>query len=422
VNRMTNAKVTLLLGLAVLCPVLGCSTDPPGNDGMAGISVSPTAGLLTSENGTTAEFAVVLDRQPIADVTITVNSSAPSECAVSPTTLTFTPANWNTPQTVTITGADDPLQDGDVAVTIVISAAVSADPAYNGLNPPDVSVTNTDNEARIIVQPTSGIVTTEAGGTAAFNVVLSDQPSADVTFDVTSSDTTECTVAPAALTFTPTNWNIAQTVTVTGVNDSDKDGDITVTIITSAAVSSDSRFGGLNVPDVTVTNQDDDSVEATLTIEPDDYAANTVLTNISPAVTLSIAREDNSINALAVVTATDDNQTYAPTGELVFGNYSTAYFNNKRRLRMDFAGRASSIQISFHAGTPYHTEIGVLQVFDSSGNQLAEYLTAPLRPDYGAVLMTITRTSADIAWAVAYTQGDVSFGRLDALVITVVGP
>jgi hypothetical protein len=36
--------------------------------------------------------------------------------------------------------------------------------------------------------------------------------------------------------------------------------------------------------------------------------------------------------------------------------------------------------------------------------------------------MTITRASADIAWAVAYTQGDVSFGRLDALVITAASP
>jgi hypothetical protein len=37
-----------------------------------------------------------------------------------------------------------------------------------------------------------------------------------VTIALTSSDTTEGTVSPASLTFTPGNWNVAQTVTVTG--------------------------------------------------------------------------------------------------------------------------------------------------------------------------------------------------------------
>lgn len=55
--------------------------------------------------------------------------------------MTFTPTNWNTPQTVTITGVDDALVDGDVAYTIVIAAATSTDPEYDGLDADDVSVT-----------------------------------------------------------------------------------------------------------------------------------------------------------------------------------------------------------------------------------------------------------------------------------------
>ena len=46
----------------------------------------------------------------------------------------------------------------------------------------------------------------------------------DVTVAVSSSDTGEATVSPATLTFTEANWNTAQTVTVTGVNDTDIDG------------------------------------------------------------------------------------------------------------------------------------------------------------------------------------------------------
>ena len=39
-----------------------------------------------------------------------------------------------------------------------------------------------------------------------------------------SGDATEGTVTPAAVTFTPDNWNAPQTVTVTGVDDQEADG------------------------------------------------------------------------------------------------------------------------------------------------------------------------------------------------------
>ena len=45
----------------------------------------------------------------------------------------------------------------------------------------------------------------------------------NVTVNLASSDTGEATVAPATLTFTGNNWNTAQTVTLSGVNDNDRD-------------------------------------------------------------------------------------------------------------------------------------------------------------------------------------------------------
>ena len=110
------------------------------------ISVTPTSGLVTTEGGGTASFSVVLAKAPTADVTIPVSSSNTAEGLVSASSLTFTPANWNVPQTVTITGVDDGIVDGPINYTILLGAASSADPAYNGLDPADVSVTNTDND------------------------------------------------------------------------------------------------------------------------------------------------------------------------------------------------------------------------------------------------------------------------------------
>ena len=75
------------------------------------------------------------------------------------------------------------------------AAATSSDRGYNGLDAADVSVTNADDDtAGFIVTPISGLLTTEAGGTATFTVVLTTQPTANVTIGLSTSDATEGTV------------------------------------------------------------------------------------------------------------------------------------------------------------------------------------------------------------------------------------
>ncbi len=165
---------------------------------------------MTTEAGGTATFTIVLNTQPTANVTIGLSSSDTTRRHGLAASVTFTAANWNTAQTVTVTGVNDDLDDGDMAYTIVTAAAPARDANYNGLNAADVSVTNTDNDtAGITVNPTSGLITTEAGGTATFTIVLNTQPTANVTIGLSSSDTTEGTVSPASVTFTAANWNTA---------------------------------------------------------------------------------------------------------------------------------------------------------------------------------------------------------------------
>jgi phosphoribosylformimino-5-aminoimidazole carboxamide ribonucleotide (ProFAR) isomerase len=204
---------------------------------------------------------VKLNTEPTANVAIGLSSGDTTEGTVSPASLTFTTANWATPQTVTVTGVNDFVDDGDIAYTIITAAAAGGD--YAGLNASDVSATNSDNDTRgITVNPTSGLTTTEAGGTATFTVVLASQPTADVSIGLSSSDTTEGTVSPASLTFTTVNWSTTQTVTVTGVDDFIDDGNIAYTIITAAATGGD--YAGLNASDVSATNTDNDTVGITV--------------------------------------------------------------------------------------------------------------------------------------------------------------
>lgn len=63
--------------------------------------------------------------------------------------LTFDPSNWSVPQTVTLLGLDDMVDDGDQSVLVSIDAASSnADPLYASTNLPTVTVpiVNTDND------------------------------------------------------------------------------------------------------------------------------------------------------------------------------------------------------------------------------------------------------------------------------------
>ena len=131
----------------------------------------------------------------------------------------------------------------------------------------------------ISVSPTSGLVTSETGGTAAFEVVLDTAPEEDVIIGISSSDTSEGTVDTTSLTFTPSNWNVPQTVTVTGVDDPDTDGDVAYTIVTAAAVSTDTDYGSLDASDVSVINQDDDAANVEVTsISPDSMPINSTVT------------------------------------------------------------------------------------------------------------------------------------------------
>jgi hypothetical protein len=126
-----------------LTQVSGTDTGGEIDDETAGFTVSSISGN-TTEAGGTATFTVKLSSQPTANVTIGVSSSDTSEGTVSPSLLTFTSANWNANQTVTVTGVNDSLNDGNQSYTVVLASANSSDSGYSGLNPNDVSVTNTD--------------------------------------------------------------------------------------------------------------------------------------------------------------------------------------------------------------------------------------------------------------------------------------
>ncbi len=241
------------LDFAALNDIGWNSNSGGGGSGSASIVITAASNLQTTESGGTVSFNVSLSVKPTANVTFNLSSTNPNEGVLSKSSLTFTSANWNIPQIVTVTGVDDTLVDGNKAYQIVTSPAYSNDLRYNNFNPIDVSITNLDNDrSGITVTPTTGLVTTEQGGTSSFVVYLNAQPTSNVTLTMSSSNTKEGTISLSTLVFTPTNWMVAQIVTVKGVDDHVSDSNKMYSIILNPLTSADKSYAGLNPPDVSV--------------------------------------------------------------------------------------------------------------------------------------------------------------------------
>ena len=57
--------------------------------------------------GESVPHTVWLSKQPSANVTVAVATSGDTDITASPASLTFTSSNWSTPQTVTLSAAQD---------------------------------------------------------------------------------------------------------------------------------------------------------------------------------------------------------------------------------------------------------------------------------------------------------------------------
>ena len=149
--------------------------------------------------------------------------------------------------------------DGTIQIVVTNISPDSGDRVY--LSGAAIQEVGPDTIGFTVTDTGGSTTVTESGSTDTINVSLTSQPTGNVVINVTSDDTGEATVAPAVLTFTPTNWNTAQTVTVTGVDDALTDGTQTSNVIfaINAAQTLDDRFDTVGGRAVAVTTEDNDS-------------------------------------------------------------------------------------------------------------------------------------------------------------------
>ena len=276
----------------------------------AGVTVTGSPVAVTE--GETGTYTVALDSQPTGSVTVTPTSGDTNAATVSGA-LTFTTGNWSTAQTVTVTGVQD--ADGDDDTVSVTHAATGG--GYVSVSIDAVTVNVADDDA---VQLGKSQLTLVEGTTGTYTVVLASKPGGSVTVTPESDDKDVATVS-GALTFTTDNWSAAQTVTVTGVENS------VAGVGSSATVSHGVQgYGTVTAGGVTVTVTDNDSAGVTvsatgLTVVEGATGTYTVRLNTKPGGNVTVTPTSSPLTVATVsaaLTFTTDNwdavQTVTVTG------------------------------------------------------------------------------------------------------------
>ena len=264
-ERLTVAGTstgTLTVNAAVLILV---------DDDERGVTVSE-AGLTVAEGGEAA-YTVVLTSEPTGPVEVAVSAAGADagDLTIAPAVLTFTPANWETARTVTVSAAADADAEDDAAV--ITHAVSGADYGENGETAQDVAVTVTDGDTRsttVALRVAPGAVA-EDGGTVTVTVtatVNAAPPKSDlpVRMQVGTATATEgadfATVADFTLTIAAGTTQGSGTFGLRPVDDVLAEGNESVEVGGNVA--------GLAVNGTTVTITDDDAVSTAvaLTVEP----------------------------------------------------------------------------------------------------------------------------------------------------------
>ena len=274
--------------------------------------------LNVSESGNTTNYetyTVKLATRPARSVSVTVQRSATgtqdSDISVkvtsSPLVLTFTTADWNSAQTVSLMAAAD---EDSLAGTAVIAHTASGSDEYSTVTA-ELTATEIDDEtAALVVRPTT--LSVAEAGTLTYLVSLLTEPTAQVTVTVTAETGSDPDLdvdsdgalagQQSELTFTASNWSVGQTVTVSARNDVD-DADGSAEFSHQASGGDYDEVAAITV---TVTEADDDRAirlsRANLTVPEGGVARYLVSLAGEPASALTVTvNSDRTEGDLAII-------------------------------------------------------------------------------------------------------------------------
>ncbi|MCY3757551.1 MAG: hypothetical protein OXG96_07485, partial [Acidobacteria bacterium] len=281
----------------------------------AGVKVTPTRLEMPEDASTT--YTVSLTSRPSQPVVVALSHSGDPDISANVAQVSFAPSEWETPGTVTVRASRDPDALDDSA-TLKHSAS-STDSTYDGAPVDPVRITVGDlDSAGIAITPL--LLTIDEGYSRTYTVVLTSKPSQDVVVEVNRRGDEDVVPQPDALTFTGSNWNKPQTVSVQALQDPDSVDD-TATLAHSTT-SADGAYGGLAAPDVSVSVIDDDATGVSvspqeLNIREGGSRAFTVGLASKPSSTVHLSlRSNNNDISTSPVSLTFSPATWSTTQEV----------------------------------------------------------------------------------------------------------
>ena len=257
----------------------------------AGLAVTPKKLELTQ--GSSRTYTVALNTKPTADVTVTIGGQGGGVTA-SPTPLVFTPGNWFTARTVTVHA------NATATPQNLANNASSSDSNYNIsalANNVEVMVMPSD-EAGVAVNPNELSIT--EGGSGSYSVVLTKVPTATVSVHI-SGAADDVRVNRTRLSFSTSNWNREQTVTVSLAEDDDAVRDAAVTLTHTVTGADEYEDAALDISPVTVTPSENDM--RGVTVSPTSL---TVAAGVSGTYGVRLNSEPTDAVTVMVTSSSDD--------------------------------------------------------------------------------------------------------------------
>lgn len=217
--------------------------------------------LTVTEASATEHYTLSLTSRPLHPVTVLLLSDD-ERIDASPSTLQFSPEEWQTAQTITVSAPSNN-SVSDLQIVTIDHQVQSDDAAYNShseqitihVNDSDIASLRTSRDALNLLEGQTSSSQPSDVEAGKYDIALTSRPTDTVSVTIKYSE--EINVAPNSFVITPEAWSTPQQVVVSVENDSIFQGHRVFTL-THQLSSADPYYNALS-HDVPVRVSDDDS-------------------------------------------------------------------------------------------------------------------------------------------------------------------
>ena len=276
--------------------------------------------VTVDEDAGTMEFTLSLSHGVEADglqyfvassgVGGTATSGPDCESFLSGGSATLAVPSRATSATFSVSILDDDLDEDNETITMQwrhTDLYVAEDNLYVAEDSRSIDVTGTitDDDERG-VKVSSDSLTVPEGATATYTVVLTSKPTDTVTVtpSLATGSSSDVTFNPTSLSFGTTEWDTAQTVTVSAAEDDDAVADTAT--IEHAAAGGD--YASAPTGEVSVTVTDDEQASTTVALSVD-------VTSVDEDAGATTIKVTGTLNGGTIATATDVEVSVGASGD-----------------------------------------------------------------------------------------------------------